>query len=413
MLKGRIAVLLFVACLMTISPAGASNWTRFRGPNGTGIADDKDIPVAWDFSKHLLWKVALPGLGNSSPVIWNDRLFVQTSSKDGSERSLLCINVKNGATVWQAKTAAAKATIHAKNSYASSSPAVDRERVYAVFWDGDHLLIKAYTHSGDKVWSKDLGKYASQHGAGASPVVFEDKVIYFNDQDDKAELLCFNAKTGTIVWHVDRPAFRACYSSPVFRDLPNGQKELIVASTKGITGYDPHKGTQHWNWEWKFYTKMDLRTTGSPIYAHGMLFACSGDGGGPRHMVAVDLGETPKLAWENRKDFPYVPTPVAVGDHLYFVNDKGFAGCYEAKTGKQMWFTRLMGDCTASPIVIDGKVYAIDEDGEAFVFEANPTKLNVLAKNSLGETDRATPAVADNRLFIRGQQHLFCIGKAK
>jgi outer membrane protein assembly factor BamB len=413
MLKGRIAVLLVgSACLFSNTIADAANWARFRGPNGTGIADDKEIPIRWDMKKNVLWKVPLPGLGNSSPVVWNDRLFVQTASKD--QRMLLCIDVNNGATVWQDKMPGRYIKIHAKNTFASSSPAVDSQRVYAVFWDGSNLIMKAYTHDGKPVWSKDLGTFTSEHGAGASPVVFEDKIIFVNDQDGKAEVLCLDAKTGDEVWRADRPAYRACYSSPLLRDLPNGKQELVVVSTKGITGYDPHNGTKHWNWQWKFYTKKgELRTTSSPIFAHGILFACSGDGGGDRHMVAVELGQTPKLAWENRKDFPYVPCLLAVGDHLYFVNDKGFAGCYDAKMGNRLWLERLGGECVSSPVVIDGKIYAANDDGDVFVFEANPTKLDVLAKNSLGEMIRATPAVANNRLFIRGQQHLFCIGKAK
>jgi outer membrane protein assembly factor BamB len=411
MLKGRIVAIIVTACLLSLSFADASDWTRFRGPNGTGIAKDKDIPVTWDMSKHLLWKVALPGLGNSSPVIWNDRLFVQ-SARDVNERLLLCIDTNNGSTLWQAKVPGIKATRHAKNTFASATPAVDSERVYAVFWDGKNQFMKAYTHDGKSVWSKDLGSYISQHGAGNSPIVYQDKIIFVNDQDDKAEIMCLEASTGNYVWRADRPAFRACYSTPFIRELGRAD-ELVVVSTMGITGYNPNNGNKNWNYEWKFFAKMPLRTTSSAILAHGLLFACSGDGGGDRHMIAVDLNGIPKLAWENRKDFPYVPCCVVVGEHIYFVNDKGFAGCYQAKTGKQRWLTRVGGECVSSPVVIDGKIYVGNDDGDVLVLEASPAKLNVLARNSLGEMIRATPAVADNRLYIRGQNHLFCIGKAK
>jgi outer membrane protein assembly factor BamB len=421
MLKGRITLLLATfACLLISSLADGSNWTRFRGPNGTGIADDKDIPVRWDMEKNILWKVALPGLGNSSPVIWNDRLFVQAASQDGAERLLMCIHVKDGSTVWKrsipskAGSAKGKKLIHGNNTYASSSPAIDAERVYVVLWDNVDLHLHAYTHAGDLVWSKNLGTFTSQHGAGASPIVVEDKVIFANDQDGKAILLCYDAKTGKEVWHADRPANRACYSAPLVRDLPGGRKELLVLSTTAITGYNPHDGTKLWNYKIKFPNK-DLRTTASPVYANGVLLACSGDGDGSRHAVAVQLDPMPKMLWENRKDFPYVPTPLAVGDHLYFVNDNkgGFAGCYDAKTGTRLWFERLGVEFNSSPVLIDGKIFAIDEGGDVYVFEANPTKLNVLAKNSLNEVVRSSPAVADNRLYIRGQKHLFCIGQAK
>jgi outer membrane protein assembly factor BamB len=413
MLNGKSAVLVLVSvCLL--STADAADWPRFRGPNGTGIADDKDIPVRWDMNKNVLWKVPIPGQGNSSPVVWNNRLFLQTGNKEGTERILLCLDVGSGATVWTAKMPGNVAKKHTLNTFASSSPAVDRDRAYVVFWDGNNLSMHAYNHDGKPVWTKELGKFTGDHGAGNSPIVFEDKIFFANDQDGKAVLLCLDAKTGNEVWHADRPFYRACYSTPLLRDLPSGKKELVVVSTKGITGYDPDKGTQNWNWIWKFYTKKgELRTTSSPILAHGILFACSGDGGGDRHMVAVTLGEKPALAWENRKDFPYVPCLLVHGDYLYFVNDKGFAGCFHAKTGNRCWLERLGGDCLSSPVLIDGKIYSANDDGDVFVIEPTPTKLNVLAKNSLGEIIRASPAVADNRLFIRGQKHLFCIGKAK
>jgi outer membrane protein assembly factor BamB len=413
MLQGRhsLPIIVAVCVVFTVSIADASNWPRFRGPNGTGIANDKEIPVEFS-GKNMLWQVPLPGLGNSSPMVWNDRLFVQCASKDGKERMLLCLDVKDGSTKWVQKMPAAGARIHKKNTLASSSPGVDADHVYVVFWDGNKIFLNAYTHNGHPAWTRDLGTFSSEHGAGASPIPIGDKVYFANDQDGKSLLMALDAKSGKTVWAKERPAYRACYSSPFVRELPNGKgTELLVVSTMGITGYDPATGEQRWNWQWKFKSKQPLRTTASPVFDHGMLFACSGDGGGDRHMVAVKLGDTPTLVWENRKEFPYVPTMLSHGQHLYFVNDKGFAGCYEAETGKKVWFERLEGDFTASPVLIDGKIYAANEQGDVFVIAAAPT-FQLLAKNALGELIRATPAVADQRLFIRGQQQLFCIGKA-
>jgi outer membrane protein assembly factor BamB len=320
--KGRLPLPVAVTAtlLIAVNLAFASDWTRFRGPNGTGIADDKDIPVQWS-AKNILWKVEVAGLGHSSPIVWKDHLYVQTASKDGKERILLCLDTKDGSTRWKRSMPARpvqgkgkKKLIHEKNSFASSSPGVDAERVYVVFWDNVNIFLNAYTHAGEPVWSRDLGPFTSQHGAGASPIPIGDKVYFANDSDDNAVLLCLDGRTGATVWSQDRPHFRACYSSPFLRELPNGEgSELIVVSTMGVTGYDPDKGSKRWNWEWKFIAKQPLRTTGSPVTSNGMLFACSGDGGGPRHAVAVKLGTTPTLAWENHKDFPYVPTILAWG----------------------------------------------------------------------------------------------------
>jgi outer membrane protein assembly factor BamB len=396
--------------------AAASDWTRFRGPNGTGIAADKDIPVQWT-DKNIHWKAELPGLGHSSPIVWKDHIYLQTASKDAKDRMLLCLSTKDGALLWKqgvpGKAVAGKGMkvkIHEKSSYASSSAGVDAERVYVVFWDNVDLILNAYTHDGQPLWSKNLGAYASQHGAGASPIPIGDKVYFVDDTDDKSVLLCLDAKTGNKVWSQDRQHVRACYSAPIIRELPGGARELVVLTTMGVTAYDLDNGSQHWDWHWDFGGKMALRTTATPVLSDNIVIACSGDGNGPRHMVAVKLGTTPTKLWENLKDFPYVPTPLAWGKHVYFVNDKGSAGCYEIATGKRLWLERLAGEFSSSPVLIDGKIYAVNEDGEVFVIAATPT-YQLLATNVLGEPVRATPAVADNRLYIRGKSHLFCIGK--
>jgi outer membrane protein assembly factor BamB len=405
--------LVVAACLVSTAMSAAnSDWTRFRGPNGTGIADDKDIPIKWT-AKNILWQVALPGLGNSSPIIWKDHVYVQTATKDGKERALVCMSTKDGSMLWKRSLLSKnkKAVTHAKNTYASASPGVDAERVYAVFWDNVDQIMNAYTHDGEPLWAKDLGPFESQHGAGASPIPVGGKVYFTNDTDKTAVLVCLDGKTGATVWSQDRPHYRACYSSPFLHELPDGSQELIVVSTMGITGYDLDRGTKRWNWDWKPMGDKPLRTTASPVFSDGILFATGGDSpNGPRHGVAVKLGTTPTKVWESTKDFPYVPTMLTSGKHLYFVNDAGFAGCYEAATGKKVWYKRLEGEFSSSPVLIDGKIYAVNEFGDVFVIAASP-EFQMLAKNSVGELVRATPAVADNRLYIRGQNHLFCIGK--
>jgi outer membrane protein assembly factor BamB len=413
--KGRLLLPCLVAgCLVVaVNFAGASNWPRFRGPNGAGCANDRTIPVVWT-DQHILWKVELPGLGNSSPVVWDGRVFVQAASKDGAERMLVCLDARDGSTQWVQKSPGKAVKIHKLNTLASASPGVDAERVYALFWDGARQVLNGYTHSGQQLWTRDLGTFASEHGAGASPIPIGDKVYFANDQDGKAELLCLDGRTGSTIWSVNRPFHRACYSSPLLRTFPDGRKpELVVASTKGITGYDPDTGALHWNWEWDFKTKLLLRTVASPICENGLVFATSGDSpAGPRHMVAIQpSGSTATLVWENLKDFPYMSTILAHGKHIYFVNDKGRAGCFEAATGKRAWYGLLEGDFTSSPVVIDGKIYVANDYGDVYVIAANPDSFQLLHKNSLGESVRATPAVADERMFIRGARHLFCIGK--
>jgi outer membrane protein assembly factor BamB len=396
--------------------ARAGNWPRFRGPNGTGVAADKDVPVSWSDKAGILWQVSLPGLGNSSPIVWGDRLFVQTASADGRERSLLCLAVQDGKVLWSRSVPGHKAKTHPLNTLASSTPAADGERVYASFWDGQDVALTAFDFTGKQLWSRDLGSFTSQHGAGASPVVYKDKVIFANDQDGTSMLYALNGKDGSIAWQAARPAYRACYSAPFLRQDPGTAPELVLVSTMEVTGYDPDTGRKEWAWNWKFSSKFPLRTTGSPAYTRDTLYAISGDGGGDRHMVAVHLaghGKDTKarLLWENKRDFPYVPSLLTRGDHVYLINDRGFAGCYVGKTGMRVWYERLEGATfLSSPVLINGKIYAASEEGEVFVLAAEPS-FRLLARNPLGEGVRATPAVADNRLFIRGQHHLFCIGR--
>lgn len=398
-------------------PGQAADWPRFRGPNGTGIATDTDIPVRWNEQSGVLWKVAIPGHGNSSPIVWGQQVFVQTASDDGAERSLICLNAADGKTLWTAKVQGRRARTHKKNTMASSTPATDGERVYAMFWDGTEVSIHAYDMKGKHLWQQPLGGFTSQHGPGTSPIVVGDKVILADDQDGSAVLYALDAKTGQIAWQRPRKGFRTCYSTPFVLEQPGQAPELIVVSTAGITSYQPQTGAENWHWTWNF-EHAPLRTVASPVFSQGLIFANSGDGAGDRHTVAVRAGgkgdvTSTNLVWENKKKLalPYVPSFLAWGDHLYFVDDKGFAACYVARTGKEIWRERLGNtDISASPILVNGKIYAVNEAGTVYVFEAAPA-FKLLAKNSVGEKVEATPAVADGRLLIRGESHLFCIGQ--
>lgn len=390
----------------------AADWPRFHGADGSGIATDKTIPIQWK-DKEVLWKTPIPGDGNSSPVVWGNKIFLQTA-KD-NDRSLVCVSVDGGKVLWSKTIPGSRATIHKLNSLASSTPTTDGERVYTLFWNGKTIGMYAFDMDGKQLWDRDLGGFKSQHGVGASPVVHNGLVFLNNDQDGKAALIALHAKDGKIAWQVPREAFRACYSTPFILKEGDKPAELIVTSTAGIAGYDPATGEEKWSWTWKF-DGMALRTVASSIYLNGIVFASSGDGKGDRHAVAVKKGEKgdvtkTNLLWENKKNLPYVPTMLPYGDHVYFVNDAGMAGCIEAKTGKMVWFERLAGGKVyASPVLIDGKVYVVSEKGDVLVFAAD-TSFKVLGKSSVGEPVIASPAVANGKLYIRGSQNLFCIGK--
>jgi outer membrane protein assembly factor BamB len=400
--------------LTATSPVLGDHWPRFRGPNGTGISADKNVPVAWTEKDGILWKTALPGAGNSSPVVWGSRIFLQSATPDGKERSLVCLSTDDGRVLWSRTIPGSRAHIHSRNTLASSTPATDGQRVYAVVWDGKVVRICAYDLEGKPLWNSDLGGFTSQHGVGMSPIVAGDKVIVANDQDGTSTLVALGANSGKIAWQNPRKAFRACYSTPFTFERPNAPAQLVVASTAGITIYSLETGAEIWNWNWTF-SGMPLRTVASPIFHRGMILANGGDGNGDRHTVAVKLGEdgsaAAQLAWEKHRGFPYVPTMLAFDGHLFFVNDSGIAHCSVATTGDNVWAERLGDKVSASPILVDDKIYVIDESGTAFVLAASTT-FRLLATSTIGESVIATPAVADGRLYIRGKEHLFCIGRA-
>jgi outer membrane protein assembly factor BamB len=409
----------------------AADWPPFRGPNGTGVVAGPMPPLKWSATENVRWKVEVPGVGHSSPIVVKGLVFLQTSSKDGSQRTLLCYDATTGELKWTRSTPGQKAHTHAKSSLASSTPASDGERVFVLFWDGRVVTLNAYGLDGAELWSASLGGYVSQHGVGMSPVAHGGKVFVNYDQDDPkqaqktgadvppaenpAEVLAFDAKTGAKVWTARRKAFRACSSSPFVRELPGGKAELVVDSTAGVTGYDPDTGKVNWDWPWKF-NGAALRTVGSPILAGDVVVAPSGDGGGSRSLVAVTAGSKPKQLWASTKGTPYVPGPVAKGRHVYWVTDSGVATCADLKTGKVAWSERAFPNLTkgtyvhASLLLIGDTVLAVAETGQAVLFRASPDGYEEVSRNDLGEAVTATPAAADGRLYIRGAAHLFCIG---
>jgi len=407
-------VVLAIGLAAAVGTATASDWPRFRGPNGTGVSGDAGVPLELGDSHNLLWKVEIPGKGHSSPIVSKQRIFLQTASSDGNARSLLCLDLVEGKPLWSQPAPGTVAKKHPKNSLASCSAAADGKAVYMPFWDGTRLSISAFDYDGKPLWNRDLGIFTSQHGPGHSPVVVKDRVILANDQDGSSELVALKAATGEIAWRIPRPAHRCCYSTPFLLERPKVGPELVVASTFGFTGYDPADGSQRWSWQWKTNDRQ-LRTVASPVVHQGFAFLTGGDGSGDRHAVGVNLhldGDriAPQLEWETRKILPYVPCMLTRGEHLYFVNDFGLAGCYVAKTGKEVWKQQLnFGDVSASPVMVDGRIYAFSEGGTARVIAAEP-KFKELATADLGEGVAATPAIADGRLLVRGEEHLFCFG---
>jgi outer membrane protein assembly factor BamB len=407
----RLLLLSSLALTFTLALASGADWSRFRGPNGSGVAEGT-LPTI--DPKKPLWKVEIPGHGAGSPIVIGSKVFVQTASKDGKTRTLLCLNAADGTTVWTKDLSGTSATIHVKNSFASSTPASDGKAVYCAWWDGSGVALHAYDMAGTEKWSASLGGYVSQHGPGMSPVLHDGLVFVSVDDDERAELVAFDTKTGQKKWQQPRKAYRASYSSPFILKRENRPAELILGTTTAITSYEPATGKINWNYEIPWPVgKMPLRVIGHPVYAGGLMVMACGDGGGSRYMVAINPDmKTPAKVWELAKETPYVPCMLVKGDLLFWVTDKpGLGCCAEAKTGKVLWSERLFGkEVTSSPVMVGDEILAIGEDGEMVVFKAS-REFETVAKVSLKEAVFASPAVADGKVFIRGTSHLFCFGK--
>lgn len=409
----RTASLALSAALLLLGEAAAQEWTRFRGPNGTGVSETKGIPLTWT-EKDFRWRVEIPGQGHSQPVIWGEKIFVQSASKDeGKERMLYCLNKADGKELWSKKLTLPTHKPGNKNSgFANASPAVDADRVYACFVSADQFIVMALDHAGKELWKENLGPFKSQHGHGASPMIYENKLIVANDQDGPSFIVAFDLKTGKTVWKCPRRGVEqnTAYGTPQILER-KGQPPLLLTTSfaHGISALDPKTGTMLW--EAKVF---DKRSVSSPTVVGDLVFGSCGSGGGGNFVAAVKLGgkgdvTATHLAYTIRKAAPYVPTPLTLGDRLYLVSDDGIASAVEAATGRIIWSERIGSGFFSSPVLIDGKIYIPSTGGEMVVF-ATGDEFKVLARNPLSEGSDSTPCVDGDRLYVKTFSHLVCLG---
>ena len=404
----RMGLCVLVGVAITSVRAPAQQWTRFRGPGGRGVGAGGDsIPVKWT-AKNYLWKVRLPGGGHGSPVLWGQKLFVLSGEERTGKRVLLCLGAADGKEIWRRELAAGPFEKNRLNAVGASTPTVDAKGVYVCLSTPRSVALAAFGHEGAELWRRDFGTFESMHGPCQSPVAYEGLVILPNDQQGPSSLLAVDAATGKTRWKTPRKAGRAAYGTPcVFRPR-TGPAELIFTSTaEGITSVDPTTGRVNWRRADAF----PQRCVGSPAVAGGLVLASCGQGSRGVRMVAVRPDETdkPPVAWDMKRDVPYVPTPIAVGKWLFLVTDTGTYSCVEPARGKIVWQRRVAARFYGSPVSVGGRLYCISRSGEVFVHAASD-KYKLLATNKLGEPSQATPAVAGGRMYLRTWSNLICVG---
>lgn len=441
----RILSIAVLLCLSAV--AHAQNWPQFRGANASGTADGKPAPVSWDATKgtNIAWKVAIPGLAHSSPVVWGEKLFITTAlSSKGKEYfrhglygdvdsdtdtsahtwKVYCLDKRSGKILWEkvAYTGVPKIKRHIKATHANSSPATDGRYVVAFF--GSEGLY-CYDMNGKLAWKQDFGVLDSgwfydpdyQWGMASSPVIYKNMVIVQCDVQKGSFIAAYDLKTGKQVWRTDREEIPS-WGTPTIYEGKN-RVELITNATRAARGYDPMTGKELW----RLSGNPEVTAT-TPVAANDLIYICNSYRpnqpiyaikAGAIGDISLKEGATTNefVAWSYQRGGTYMPTPVIYGEHLYLCANHGVMSVYNAKTGERLYQERIAGkggSYSASPVAADGKVYFSSEDGEVFVVKAGP-KYELLATNPMGEVLMATPAISDGMIFVRGRTHLFAIAE--
>jgi outer membrane protein assembly factor BamB len=420
------SLLLFLAA----SFAHADNWPQWRGPTGQGHSDDTRAPLTWGNDKNLLWKTKLPGHGNSSPIVWGDRIFLTAAGTDGRDRYVLCVRAGDGKVLWQ-ETAAKDDSPERKhnwNTYATPSCTTDGKHVYAFF--GTPGLF-CYDFDGKLVWKQSFGVFTSEPGwgVGASPILFEDLVIQNCDNDGTAglrpdqkgltaapmALIALDKVTGKERWRTERNMGRG-FSTPMLLTSPAGRTELVLNGPRGVWAYDPRSGKELWHCERPAEEQSKFGEP-MPVCNRDVLFALSGRPGTAQCLRRSGEGDVTKtgVLWSaSRKGSRDVASPILWDDLVYAADTNGLLSCHDLKTGAMVYKDkqRLGGTAAASPVALRGKLLYLLESGQTVVLQPG-REFKVVGRNTLsdGSAFRASPAIADGKLYLRSQTYLYCIGE--
>ena len=404
----RSVALLTTLLLTPASLFAESQWPRWRGPQQNGHSTETDLPVKW-YPENVLWKLALPGIGQSSPIIWGDRIFLTSALEKGKERLVFCVDRKGGQIVWQQLTWTGEAEkSHVMNGWASASCVTDGEVVIAFFGVGG---LHAFTVDGKPLWSKNLGKFEGPWGTAACPILVDDNVVQNCDADSNASLIALNKLTGQEVWRTKRRDYRG-WSTPIEIKAGN-RREIVLNGHEGVQGYDATTGKELW-----FCKSAVGRGEPTITPAGDGLCVVNGLKGGEIYSVRPggngDVTDTNVIWHTPRRGARDTPSPIVVDDYIIVIDMDGTATCYSMKDGHIYWKDRLEGKYSGSPIAAGGFVYLTNEDGKTTVVRPGP-KLEVFAENQLpataGEIFRASLTPHQGKWFARSTTTLYCIGK--
>ena len=401
----------FIPCFMK------ADWPQFRGPDGQGHSKEKNVPLEWSDEKNVKWKMAVPGKGFSSPVIFNKQIWMTSAENEGKSLHAICLDKTSGKLIHNIKviTTDNPGPLHRLNGYASPTPAIDKEHVFVHFGPrGTACLNK----KGEVIWKNTNLDYNVIQGGASSPILHNDVLFLTCDGIDFQFLVALEKQTGKVIWKQDRGHLEAAaqkraiakmsYSTPLIQSV-GGTNQLVCSGADHVASYNINDGKEIW---WMPYNGFSI--VGRPSYGNSLFYVVGSIRQDHFCIYAIQPGKgqlkNKQIKWKYSKGVPHVSSPILVDTEIYFVHDGGVASCLNAITGELIWNERLGGNYDASPIEIQNRLYFLNREGKTTVLSAGK-KFDKLATNQLKGTFKASPAVADEALFLRSDTHLFRIEK--
>ena len=393
--------------MVPVDGDGAKYWSRWRGPSGQGMVSSGTYPDTWSDTQNVLWRTPVPGRGNSSPIVWGDRVFLSTAYDNGRRVSVGAFRRTDGGRLWETFAPVGRTgSTHFKNGHASATPVTDGERVYVSFGARGLLAVDL---AGAIVWQQDIGPMQAYHGTAGSPLLYRDRLILYQDQFSDSFIAAFDTRTGRTLWKTSRSA-SVGWGTPIAVRVGD-HDEIIVSGQNTVYGYDPDTGRELWRCQGS-----NEEVIPTPVVGHGMVYCSSGRAGPTLAIRPGGRGDVTRshLAWTSPRGSPFVPSPIVHDRSLYMVNDMAsIVTCLDAVTGQSVWQGRLgvaqREGFSASPVAVGDKLFFTNDDGETFVIRAGP-KFELLHVNRIGEGTLASPALVDGRWYIRTDRSLLAIG---
>lgn len=429
--SGAVLVAFFLSALLAPAMAadpdanGGAQWSRFRGPNGSGISEAKTVPVEFTVTDYN-WRTELSGGGHSSPVVWGKHIYLTvagTAAEDG--RAIVCFHADDGRELWRAPGSFNEHNLNKLNNFASSTPTCNETGVFVSWASGQESLVVGISHDGKPLWERSWGQFTSDHGSATSPILVDELLILQTDSKDegRSQIRALDAATGADVWQHERVTadgekHLTVYSTPTVMEIGGRKVVAFLSPNDGWLGLDGASGDV----VWRHRDAYTYRSVGSLVSSDGILFATMGSGNAGKDSAALKFEsgkKEPRLAYSmslkenSSKGLSYVPTPIIFEGLLFLWSDGGILTCRDAQTGEEVFGgQRIGGDFFSSPICVDGKIYCGSRNGDMVVIPAS-RDFKILARNQFDAGIYATPAIVDGRLIVRTETHLISIGGKK